>query len=162
MKALGAIVTETENRVRAVRDDLLKDVSSRIVHYAQRFGMHTLTGATLKANAVLSLVKGGTNTSYSKVTEGEKLRLKVATILAMLEIGEQKGVGRHPGLLMIDSPGAQEVSQADLEALVSGLQSVAKDIPHCQIFVAGRSSEAITHHVPSANRREALDGGFLW
>jgi hypothetical protein len=124
--------------------------------------MHTLTGATLKANAVLSLVKGGTNTFYSKVTEGEKLRLKVATILAMLEIGEQKGVGRHPGLLMIDSPAAQEVSQADLEALVSGLQSVAKDIPHCQIFVAGRSSEAITDHVPSANRREAVDGGFLW
>ena len=162
MSALSAIVAETENRVRAVRNDLLKDVSTRIVHYAQRFGMHTLTGAALKANAALSLVKGGTNTSYSKVTEGEKLRLKVATILAMLEIGEQKGVGRHPGLLMIDSPGAQEVSQADLDALVSGLQSVAKDIPHCQIFVAGRSSEAITDHVPSPHRREAVDGGFLW
>jgi len=162
VKALGTIVTETENRVRAVRDDLLKDVSTRIVHYARRFGMHTLTEASLKANAVLSLVKGGTNTSYSKVTEGEKLRLKVATVLAMLEIGEQKGVGRHPGLLMIDSPGAQEVSQADLDALVSGLQSVAKDIPHCQIFVAGRSSEAITDHIPSTNRREAVNGGFLW
>jgi hypothetical protein len=162
MKALNAIVAETETRVKAVRNDLFKDVSDRIVHYAQRFGMHTLTEASLKANASLSLVKGGTSTSYSKVTEGEKLRLKVATILAMLEIGEQKGVGRHPGLLMIDSPGAQEVSQADLEALVSGLQSVAKDIPHCQIFVAGRSSEAITDHVPSFNRREAMDGGFLW
>jgi hypothetical protein len=162
MRALAAIVVETENRVKAVRDDLLKDVSSRIVHYAQRFGMHALTGASLKANAALSLVKGGTSTSYSKVTDGEKLRLKVATVLAMLEIGEQKGVGRHPGLLMIDSPGAQEVSQADLDALVSGLQSVAKDIPHCQIFVAGRSSEAITNHVPSTNRREAVDGGFLW
>jgi hypothetical protein len=162
IKALTAIVSETDERVRAVRDDLLKDVSDRIVHYAQRFGMHTLTEASLKANASLSLIKGETNTSYSKVTEGEKLRLKVATILAMLEIGEQKGVGRHPGLLMIDSPAAQEVSQADLEALVSGLQSVSKDIPHCQIFVAGRSSEAITDHVPPANRREAVDGGFLW
>jgi hypothetical protein len=162
MRALGAILTETENRVKAVRDDLLRDVSARIVYYAQRFGMHALTEASLKAHAALFLVKGGTSTSYSKVTAGEKLRLKVATILAMLEIGEQKGVGRHPGLLMIDSPGAQEVSQADLDALISGLQSVAKDIPHCQIFVAARSSEAITDHVPSANRREAVDGGFLW
>ncbi len=90
MKALSAILAETDSRVRAVRNDLLKDVSTRIVHYPQRFGMHTLTGATLKANAVLSLVKGGTNTFYSKVTEGEKLRLKVATILAMLEIGDRK------------------------------------------------------------------------
>lgn len=162
IKALGAIVAETENRVKAIRDDLLKDVSARIVHYARLFGMHALTEASLKPQAALFLVKGGTSTSYSKVTAGEKLRLKVATILAMLEIGEQKGVGRHPGLLMIDSPGAQEVSQADLDVLISGLQSVAKDIPHCQIFVAARSSEAITNHVPSANRREALDGGFLW
>jgi hypothetical protein len=162
LKAFRGAVAETEERVRNVRDDLLKNVSSRIVHYAQQFGMHTLTDATLKANANLSLVKGGTDTSYSKVTEGEKLRLKVATVLAMLEIGEQKGVGRHPGLLMIDSPGAQEVSQDDLDALVSGLQAVAKDIPHCQIFVSGRSSEAITNHVPSTNRIEAVDGGFLW
>jgi predicted nucleic acid-binding Zn-ribbon protein len=54
MKALAAIVSETELRVKAVRNDLLKEVSDRIVHYAQRFGMHTLTGASLKANASLS------------------------------------------------------------------------------------------------------------
>ena len=42
MHALSAIVAETDNRVRAVRNDLLKDVSTRIVHYAQRFGMYTL------------------------------------------------------------------------------------------------------------------------
>ena len=117
--------------------------------------MHTLTDATLKANANLSLVKGGMDTSYSKVTEGEKLRLKVATILAMLEIGEQKGVGRHPGLLMIDSPGAQEVFQDDLDALVSALQAVAKDIPHCQIFVSGRSSGGVLV------KKDALQADFF-
>jgi DNA-directed RNA polymerase subunit M/transcription elongation factor TFIIS len=162
LKTLDAAVAETDERVRAVRDDLLKEVSERIVYYAQRFGMHALEGATLRGNASLSLAKGGTNTSYSKVTEGEKLRLKVATILAMLEVGESKGVGRHPGLLMIDSPGAQEVSQADLEALISGLQAVSEEIAHCQVFVAARSSDAITQHVPDIRRREALGGGFLW
>jgi hypothetical protein len=162
LRTLDATVAETEERVKAVRDDLLKQVSERIIYYAQRFGMHALEGAKLKGNAALSLVKGGTNTSYSKVTEGEKLRLKVATVLAMLEVGELKGVGRHPGLLMIDSPGAQEVSQEDLEALVSGLQSVSQEIAHCQVFVAARSSEAIKQHIPASNLREALDGGFLW
>ncbi len=162
IKLLQSIVDATDSRVREVRDDLLKEVSGRIVHYAQLFGMHSLSEATLKANANLALVKGGTPTSYSKVTPGEKLRLKVATVLAMLEVGESRGVGRHPGLLMIDSPGAQEVSQKDLEALVSGLQSISANIPHCQVFVAGRSSDAITQYVPEANRREAHDGGFLW
>jgi hypothetical protein len=159
---LNSIATETENRVKAFRDSILNDVSSRLVQYAQRFGMHNLSAATLKANAALLLTKGGSATSYSKVTEGEKLRLKVATVLAMIETAEKRGVGRHPGLLMIDSPAAQEVSQDDLDQLVLGLQSISEEIPHLQVFVSGMSSPAITQHVPAARRRESLNGGFLW
>jgi hypothetical protein len=162
LAVLNAIVAETEGRVKTLREDLLKDVSARLVKYAQSFGMHNLSQASLKPNDNLSLVKGGVATSYSKVTEGEKLRLKVATVLAMIEVAEEKGVGRHPGLLMIDSPAAQEVSPNDLDELVAGLQSVSKSISHVQVFVAGRTSAAITDHVPEKNRREALDGGFLW
>lgn len=159
---LNAIVAETEDRVKVLREELLKDVSARLVEYAQRFGMHNLSQASLKGNANLSLVKGGAATSYSKVTEGEKLRLKVATVLAMIEVAEKRSVGRHPGLLMIDSPAAQEVSPDDLDELVAGLQSVSKSISHAQVFVATRTSPAITEHVPAKNRCEALDGGFLW
>ena len=162
LAVLNAVVAETEGHVKTLREDLLKDVSARLVEYAQSFGMHNLSQASLKGNANLSLVKGGVPTSYSKVTEGEKLRLKVATVLAMIEVAEKRGVGRHPGLLMIDSPAAQEVSAEDLDELVAGLQSVSKSIPHIQVFVAGRTSTAITEHVPEKNRREALNGGFLW
>lgn len=159
---LNAVVAETESRVKATRDGLLADVSVRLVEYAKAFGMENLSGATLRANAVLNLVKGGSSTSYSKVTEGEKLRLKVATILAMVEIAEERGVGRHPGLLMIDSPAAQEVSPADVDHLVAGLEAVSAKLPHFQVFVAGLTSKAITDHIPKANRREALGNAFLW
>jgi hypothetical protein len=159
---LKAVVAETEDRVKTLREDLLKDVSARLVEYARSFGMRNLSLASLQGNANLSLVKGGVSTSYSRVTKGEKLRLKVATVLAMIEVAEKRGIGRHPGLLMIDSPAAQEVSPNDLDELVAGLQSVSESIPHIQVFVAGRTSAAITEHVPEKNRREALDEGFLW
>lgn len=159
---LSAIVNETEDRVKTQREGLLEDVSTRLVQYAQRFGMHNLSEASLKSNANLSLVKGGVSTSYSKVTEGEKLRLKVATVLAMIEVAEQRGIGRHPGLLMIDSPAAQEVSPDDLAQLVAGLQLISQELPHFQVFVAGLTSAAITEHVHAENRREATNSGFLW
>ena len=159
---LSAAVTETEARVKAMRDGLLTDVSARLVEYAKAFGMENLSEASLKGNAALSLVKGGVPTSYSKVTEGEKLRLKVATVLAMIEIAEERGIGRHPGLLMIDSPAAQEVSPVDVDHLVSGLQAVSTKLPHFQVFVAGLSSKAITDHIPKANRREVAGNAFLW
>lgn len=162
LKILTAVVAETEARVKAVRDGLLTDVSARLVEYAKAFGMENLSEASLKGNATLSLVKGGVPTSYSKVTEGEKLRLKVAAVLAMIEIAEARGIGRHPGLLMIDSPAAQEVSPVDVEHLIAGLQKVSIKLPHLQVFVAGISSKAITDHIPKANRREATGNAFLW
>ena len=162
LKILTAVVAETEARVKAVRDGLLTDVSARLVEYAKAFGMENLSEASLKGNATLSLVKGGVPTSYSKVTEGEKLRLKVAAVLAMIEIAEARGIGRHPGLLMIDSPAAQEVSPVDVEHLIAGLQKVSTKLPHLQVFVAGISSKAITDHIPKANRREVTGNAFLW
>jgi hypothetical protein len=162
LKILSAIVTETEARVKAMRDGLLTDVSARLVEYAKAFGMENLSEASLKGNASLSLVKGGVPTTYSKVTEGEKLRLKVATVLAMIEIAEARGIGRHPGLLMIDSPAAQEVSPVDVDHLVAGLQAVSTKLPHFQVFVAGLSSKAITDHIPEAHRREVVGNAFLW
>jgi len=64
-----------------------------------------------------------------------------------------------------DMPGCEAIRilhAEDLDELVAGLQSVSKSIPHIQVFVAGRTSTAITEHVPEKNRREALNGGFLW
>lgn len=162
LKILSAVVKETESRVKAVQDGLLKDVSGRLVEYANAFGMENLSEASLKGNASLSLIKGGAPTSYSKVTEGEKLRLKVATVLAMIEIAEERGIGRHPGLLMIDSPAAQEVSPVDVDHLVAGLQSVFTKLPHFQVFIAGISSKAITDHIPKAHRLEVAGNAFLW
>jgi transcription elongation factor Elf1 len=162
LKILSAVVAVTETRVKAVRDGLLIDVSARLVEYARAFGMENLSEASLKGNAALSLVKGGVPTSYSKVTEGEKLRLKVAAVLAMIEIAEARGIGRHPGLLMIDSPAAQEVSPVDVDHLIAGLQAVFTKLPHFQVFVAGISSKAITDHIPETNRREVAGNAFLW
>jgi len=162
LKILSAVVAETETRVKNIRDGLLADVSTRLVEFAQAFGMKNLTEASLKGNAALSLVKGGVETSYSKVTEGEKLRLKVAAVLAMIEVAELKGVGRHPGLLVIDSPAAQEVSPLDVEHLVAGLQAVSKQLPYLQVFVAGRTSQAIIGQVPQAHRREVVGEAYLW
>jgi hypothetical protein len=159
---LKAIVSETETRSKAVRDEFLGEVSASLLHFAQRFGMHSLSKAQLRGNANLILTKGGAETSFSKVTKGERLRLKVATVLAMIQVGERRGVGRHPGLIMIDSPAAQEIAPEDLRELLSGLKDIRDKLPHLQIFVAGVTSKAMIDHVPEGHRREATNGGYLW
>jgi hypothetical protein len=124
--------------------------------------MHSLSKAQLRGNAVLLLTKGGAETSFSKVTKGERLRLKVATVLAMIQVGERRGVGRHPGWIMIDSPAAQEIAPEDLRELLSGLNDVRDELPHLQIFVAGITSNAMIESIPESHRRQATNGGYLW
>ena len=74
--------------------------------------MEGLEGARLKGNTHLDLVKGGVTVPFGEQTAGEKARLKIATTLALIKIAEQRGIGRHPGLLLIDSPGARGRSNA--------------------------------------------------
>lgn len=159
---LRAIVSETEARSKAVRDEFLIEVSASLLHFAQRFGMHSLSKAQLRGNASLILKKGGADTSFSKVTKGERLRLKVATVLAMIQVGERRGVGRHPGLIMIDSPAAQEIAPEDLRELLSGLKDIREELPHLQIFVAGVTSKAMQDHISDSHLRQASNGGYLW
>ena len=159
---LNAVADETEKLVKEVQAEVLTKVSEGIVQYANRFGMTSLTSATLRGNMTLLLERGESTTSYSKVTAGEQLRLKVAAILSMLKVGEELGVGRYPGLLLVDSPAAQEIALEDLEQLIGGLVDLADEIKHLQVFVASVASKAIRSRVDESRVRQALGDDYLW
>ena len=105
---------------------------------------------------------GSTSTSYGAVSEGEKLRLKVATAIAIMSVGQRRGIGRHPGLLLIDSPAAQEVSAADLDALMAGLASITTKVSGLQVIMATKHLAEAAVHVDSAHTRNARLDGTMW
>ena len=144
---ISAAVEECDARVKEKQEALLADVSRQIVVYARRFGMVQLSEARLKGNAHLDIVKGGKAMSFGAVTVGEKLRLKIATVLAILKSGERRGIGRHPGLLFIDSPGSEELADDNLEDLMRELKAVSVELEHLQVFVAAVASPPMLAHV---------------
>jgi len=121
-----------------------------------------LEAVKLGSNATLALTKGGESTSFSKVTAGERLRLRLATAVALLRVGQERGLGRHPGLLIIDSPGAEEVSDIDLAALLGELQTIAKETPGLQILVASANPPAIVSQIGEDWCRIAEKDAYLW
>ncbi|MEQ1715310.1 MAG: hypothetical protein ABL907_04895 [Hyphomicrobium sp.] len=159
---ISAAVDECDARVKEIQEGLLAEVSMQIVDYARRFGMVQLSEAKLKGNASLDIVKGGKSTTFGAVTVGEKLRLKIATVLAILKSGERRGIGRHPGLLFIDSPGAQELADDNLEDLMRELKVVSTELEHLQVFVAAIASPPMLAHVDPKRvlRKEGED--WMW
>lgn len=162
LKVLEAAEKETKTRFEDAQASLLEAVSERIVQFSRTFGMTLLTNASLKGNLNLSLVKGGQQTSYSKVTPGEKLRLKVATVLALISVGETHDVGRYPGVLFIDSPGNNELVSKDLDQLVAGLEALTDQFEHLQVFIASIASNAVLKHLPERNQIRARRNGAIW
>lgn len=121
-----------------------------------------LESVKLGSNATLALTKGGEDTSFGKVTAGERLRLRIATAIALLRVGKERGLGRHPGLLIIDSPGAEEVSEIDLAALLGELQKITNETQGLQILVASANPTAIVGQLGAEWCRVAEKDNYLW
>lgn len=159
---VSAAVEECDARVKEKQDALLAEVSRQIVDYARRFGMLQLSEAKLKGNAHLDIVKGGKAMTFGAVTVGEKLRLKIATVLAILKSGERRGIGRHPGLLFIDSPGAQELADDNLEDLMRELKAVSAELEHLQVFVAAVASPPMLAHIDQERVLRKQGDEWMW
>lgn len=162
MKVIRAALKETKSRVNDVQEKLLVRVSETIAELAVKFGIEAVTSARLTGSPNLFLTKDGIETTYSKCANGEKLRLKVAAIIAIMSVAEERGVGRHPGLLLVDSPKAEEMVENDVDRLVGGLVSITEKLPHLQVFLAATASDSILRHIAPDHRRYAQGDAFLW
>lgn len=161
-KVIKAALEETKRRIDLHQKDLLEEVSRKIHEYAVQFGITSITGVTLTRNPHLKIRKDGVETSYSKCTDGEKLRLKIASIMALVSIAEERGIGRHPGLILIDSPKTEEIVENDVEKLVGGLFNLTQRLPHLQIILATTSSNSILSNIDKNHRKYAEGDSFLW
>ncbi|MCT1867559.1 hypothetical protein M3B90_08470 [Dermabacter sp. p3-SID358] len=151
----------TKRWVKNDQDPLLQSVSDTIASLAQRFGSTNITAVKLKGNGNMDVVKGGTTTTYSSLTNGEKLRIKLAAVIALVELGHRAGVGRHPGLLFIDSPAAEEIPEADLKTMIETMVAVAGETD-LQIVVATTHGPMLKAVLPQSNLLVATGTDFVW
>ncbi|MDE0132994.1 MAG: hypothetical protein OXN79_11655 [bacterium] len=160
IEVLRAAEEEAKQRVRDESADVMGQINRTILELAQRFGFENLQRVQLDFAARLKLTKGGIDGWFSKQTPGEKLRLRIAVTIALLRVAHQDQRGRHPGLLLIDSIGAEETEPGDLASFMRELSAVAAETG-IEIIVASARPE-ILEHVPEGNRISAEGEDYLW
>ena len=160
IEVLKAAEEEAKERVRDESADVMGQINRTILELAQRFGLENLQRVQLDSAARLRLTKGGIDGWFSKQTPGEKLRLRISVTIALLRVAHQSQRGRHPGLLLIDSIGAEETEPGDLASFMRELSAVAAETG-IEIIVASARPE-ILEHVPEGNRVSAEGEDYLW
>jgi hypothetical protein len=159
---ISAAHAEAENAYKAGRGDILERLDVEILALGRRLGVQMLEEVKLNTNGSLLLTKGGEPTSFSKVTAGERLRLRIATAVALIRVGQERGLGRHPGLLIVDSPAAEEVSPDDLTAVLSELQAIARETEGLQIIIGSANANAIVSRLGEQWCRSVRGDEYLW
>ncbi|RLV55972.1 hypothetical protein D9V41_08730 [Aeromicrobium phragmitis] len=143
------------------QNPLLERISADIEKLAVGFGADSLSRVKLGGGGRLDVVKGGGQTTYTRLTAGEKLRVKIATAVALIKHGYVAQIGRHPGFLVLDSPAAEEMPEEDLAILMAELVEVAEQA-EMQIFVGTRNAGPLLDLLPEASRRVAVGDDYLW
>ncbi|WGI73336.1 hypothetical protein QC756_13275 [Sinorhizobium meliloti] len=157
LKILSAAEDVTKSIYKAEQDRILGLVSDLTAEYAREFGMVSLESVELNGAGQMRLVKLGSATSFRHQTDGEKARLKVAATLAMLKVAEREGVGRHPGLLLIDSPKSNEMIDKDYAMLIEGLTGLTEELKTVQVIITGIAQPVVLRLVPKDHPSGDLD-----
>jgi len=141
---------------------ILGEVSDLTAKFARAFGVEDLKSVKLKGNTHMDVHTKGGKKNFGDCTAGEKMRLKLAGTLAMIQVAEESGIGRHPGVLLVDSVKSHEAVEKNVEAIVTGLSELRTSLPTIQVFLAGIESDAILAHVPCDNVVKNREDGYLW
>ncbi|HWD12546.1 MAG TPA: hypothetical protein VG519_04245 [Pseudochrobactrum sp.] len=155
-------IAATEKLYEEDQAEVLEKVSSLMTGFAQSFGMTDLKCVTLKGNTNLDVSMTGGDKTFSKCEPGERMRLKVAATLALIQVSEERGIGTHPGVLFVDSIANNELIDKDVAAIVRGLHRLSETLPDVQVFISGISSPAILDHISCDNVFKNRADGYLW
>ena len=82
--------------------------------------------------------------------------------LAAVEVAKRRGHGRHPGLLIIDSPASEEVVNEDFEQMLDSVASATKDIGGIQIILGTIARTAVEAVVSKDHRLHAKGDEYLF
>lgn len=122
---------------RAVlNDEMLRTFQNLILAQIQEFGTTSITDVKIDEKYDLVLVQHGKEEKFEDLVEGEKLRVKLAFYLAIIQLDIDHQLGRHPRFLIFDAPGSEEMIPSHLQGLVENLKTINRKFQdNLQIFI---------------------------
>ncbi|MGC4952983.1 hypothetical protein ACLQ2P_07170 [Actinomadura citrea] len=142
-QVVEAVKDAVQTTVAASAKQLFPAMNAQIVQLAARFGVQNLDSVSLNRAGQVNAVKAGVPTNFKDLSRGDRLRMRIATVIALLRVGADRGVAAHPGLLLIDSVAAEEVAQVPARTLIAELQTVASELPDLQVVLTTAQPELL-------------------
>ena len=162
LRVLSAATKILEEDNKNAAGALFADLNNEIVDLGRRFGMSSLESVRIDRSARLKVTQDGGGEDWFKAcSPGARLRLRIALVVALLRVGAAHGVSTHPGLVMIDSPKAEEVQELDATTLFRELAAVAEE-QGIQVLITTRDYDLVHDVLDDKHTIEVAEGEPLW
>lgn len=134
--------TEYFNKLRLEESKIILDSLCRIIKQrVNSFGLDNVSDVIINNNFDIIFIQNGIENKFSDLNEGEQLRAKLAFVLSLIVLDIKYNVGRHPRLLIIDSPGKEEVISKDLISLSSIFREIENEFENELQIIIGTALE---------------------
>lgn len=136
-----------DKKVLAAANDVIKDVVDRhsralfrelndeIVRIARDLGVTNLTSVNLTLGGQLNAIKSGAPHKYSAFSPVDRLRMRIAVVVGMIQVSRRRGIMSHPGLLLIDAPTADELTPEVRYQVLATLYDTGNAVPGLQMVI---------------------------
>lgn len=143
-KVLQAVLRHLRVQDAAANEARKQELARRVQDYCTTIGFPGLEDVSLDPQLRPRVLQNGKTYGFDELSPGEKVRFVLAFYLGLAVVtAEDLENGPHPGLLLIDSPGKEEMVEGDFEAVVKLLsQMEGRHADSVQVIVA-TSLEAI-------------------
>lgn len=144
-QVLEFALNSLNRRRKKLNQEILNKLEGLILDEIHAFGLTSIEKVTIGERYDLTFIQHTVSLSFKDLTEGEKLRVKLAFYLSLIQLNIEYSMGRHPRFLIFDSPGSEEMVAKHLQGLSETLKAVNdryKD--RLQIFVGSALREFAT------------------
>jgi len=151
----------TKAMMEQFQSAIMKEVEEETFSFARRLGVANLESLSFTTSR-MKLSQGGVEIAFTGLNRGENLRMRIAASLATLKVARARGHGRHPGLLILDSPAAQEMSEEDFSHLARAVASIVLEIDGVQVIIGAVKRSELDAVVDRGHVREAVKDATLF
>ena len=162
VKVLNYGIDGLKTKRAQLNKQMLETFQNLILAQIQEFGTTSITGVRIDEKYDLVLVQHDKEEKFEDLVEGEKLRVKLAFYLSIIQLDIDHQLGRHPRFLIFDAPGSEEMIPSHLHGLIENFKSINKKFQdNLQVFIgsAVRDFSEVTDPSKSEIKEE---GAFLF
>jgi uncharacterized protein YeeX (DUF496 family) len=121
---------------------ILEKLEGLILTEVNAFGLSNVSKVQITEDYDFQFTQNDKVEGFDELNEGEKLRVKLAFDLSIIQLDIEHQLGRHPRFIIFDSPGSEEMIDADIQGLSSILKQVNSRFgDNLQIFIGSAIRE---------------------